>query len=383
MSERDVACAAIHAAADEYRAAAISASHAVADSPYPVDPARTANLFHDELHAVADNLDALADAAANADSAASVAAPLADALVALCEGLPYTFDSDPDTSGAVYRGSAAAFSHLAAALGGLPVDYHDLPDDSRPLITYQAAKVRADACMMAHGFDDLLAARATFDREVLDSADEALDVFDDEAFDAAYEIHGAAEAAALFVVCDLAEALAGAHSRRTNINDDEIPTVEAGRPAASGDVQQSRMVARVADFHPWIATRAEPLFADGHYQAAIVAALQTLEAEWRSLLGVDGLSLGELARMSFDRRDPTDSEPRLRIQGFGPEGSVAWRNAHDGAQHYAIGCAKRIRNLAIHHPQDAEPDATSTLETLGALSTLARWVTEASVARAG
>lgn len=59
------------------------------------------------------------------------------------------------------------------------------------------------------------------------------------------------------------------------------------------------------------------------------------------------------------------------------------RNAHDGAQQYAIGCAKRIRNLAIHHPQDSEPDATSTLETLGALSTLARWVTEASVARGG
>jgi hypothetical protein len=114
-----------------------------------------------------------------------------------------------------------------------------------------------------------------------------------------------------------------------------------------------------------------------------VAALQTLEKEWRSLLGVDGLSLGELARMSFDRRDPTVSEPRLRIRGFGPEGSVAWRNAHDGAQQYAIGCAKRIRNLAIHHPQDSEPDATSTLETLGALSTLARWVTEACVVRGG
>ena len=170
------------------------------------------------------------------------------------------------------------------------------------------------------GSTTCLPPRATFDREVLDSADEALDVFDDEAFDAAYEIHGAAEAAALFVVCDLAEALAGAHSRRTNINDDEIPTVEAGRPAASGDVQQSRMVARVADFHPWIATRAEPLFADGHYQAAIVAALQTLEAEWRSLLGVDGLSLGELARMSFDRRGPHRQRTEIADSRLRPRG---------------------------------------------------------------
>ena len=382
MSERDDACAAIYAAADEYRAAAISASHAVAESPYPADPARTANLFHEELHGVADELAALAEAVADTDSAASIAEPLADALVALSTGLPNTFDSDHDTSHAVYRASAAAFLHLAEALGSFPVDFNDLPEDSRPLITYQAAKVRADVRLIAHAFDDLLATRVTFDREVLDAPNGVFDDLDDEAFDAAYEIHSTAEAAALFVVCDLAEALAGAHYQRTNTKEDEIQTVEALHPAASSDEQQSRMAARLTDFHPWIATRAEPLFADGHYQAAIVAALLTLETEWRSLLGVDGLSLGELAKMSFDRRDPTQNEPRLRIHGFGPEGSVAWRNAHDGAQQYAIGCAKRIRSLAIHHPQDLEPDATSTLETLGALSTLARWVTEASVVRA-
>ena len=47
-----------------------------------------------------------------------------------------------------------------------------------------------------------------------------------------------------------------------------------------------------------------------------------------------------------------------------------------------MGCVKRIRNLAIHDPQGSEPDATETLEILGALSTLARWVTEAEVVRA-
>jgi hypothetical protein len=171
VPERDDASAAIQAAADEFRAAAISASHAVADSPYPVDPAGTANLFHEELRAVADNLATLADAVANADSAASVADPLSDALAALSKGLSHTFDSDSDTSRAVYRASATAFLHLAEAFGGLPVAFDDLPDDSRPLITYQAAKVRADARLMAHAFDDLLAARDTFDREVLDTAD--------------------------------------------------------------------------------------------------------------------------------------------------------------------------------------------------------------------
>lgn len=150
-------------------------------------------------------------------------------------------------------------------------------------------------------------------------------------------------------------------------------------PAATTSEQEDRTVVRLSDFHPWIAERAGPLFVDGHYRSAVVTATQFLEAEWRSLLGVEGLSLGELARMSFDRRGPARGEPRLRFRGYGSRDSLAWKNAHDGARQYALGCVKRIRNLAVHHPQDAEPEATETLEILGALSTLARWVTEARV----
>ena len=69
---------------------------------------------------------------------------------------------------------------------------------------------------------------------------------------------------------------------------------------------------RLADFHPWIAKRAAPLFTDGHHQSAIVAAAQFLETEWRSLLGVEDPSLGQLARVSFDRRGPTGQEGLAR-----------------------------------------------------------------------
>ncbi|MYA44279.1 MAG: hypothetical protein F4Z31_21325 [Gemmatimonadetes bacterium] len=158
--------------------------------------------------------------------------------------------------------------------------------------------------------------------------------------------------------------------------------VPGRHPAATTSEQEDRTVVRLSDFHPWIAERAEPLFVDGHYRSAIVTATQFLEAEWRSLLGVEGLSLSELARMSFDRRGPARDEPRLRFRGYGSRDSPAWKNAHDGARQYALGCVKRIRNLAVHHPQGAEPDATETLEILGALSTLARWVTEARVVTA-
>ena len=50
-----------------------------------------------------------------------------------------------------------------------------------------------------------------------------------------------------------------------------------------------------------------------------------------------------------------------------------------GAMEYAKGCAKRIRNLNLHHPEDTEPGPGETVETLSALSVLARWVTDAEV----
>ena len=63
MTDAVDAPAAIRRAADGFRAAAISASHAVAGSPYAVDPDGAADIFHIELEAVADAL-ASADAAA-------------------------------------------------------------------------------------------------------------------------------------------------------------------------------------------------------------------------------------------------------------------------------------------------------------------------------
>ena len=50
---------------------------------------------------------------------------------------------------------------------------------------------------------------------------------------------------------------------------------------------------------------------------------------------------------------------------------------------YARGCARRIRNLGLHHPDNREPDPGDAIETLSALSLLARWITDADVQRAG
>ena len=150
--------------------------------------------------------------------------------------------------------------------------------------------------------------------------------------------------------------------------------------AAALEDQKDRAIVRVVDLHPWVAEAAEPLFEDGHRRQAIIAAAQNLEKQWRELLGVATSTLTQLAQESFSTNTPTPEHPRLRFLAVGADpASQAWRNAHLGAMAYAKGCAMRIRNLNLHHPEGAEPGPGETVETLSALSVLARWVTEAEL----
>ena len=150
--------------------------------------------------------------------------------------------------------------------------------------------------------------------------------------------------------------------------------------AAASEDQADRTVVRVVDLHAWIAEAAEPLFEGGHYREAVLAAARNLEVQWKALLGTEWHSLSTLADESFSSSAPKPNHPRLRYPTAGTDtNSQAWRNAHVGAMEYAKGCAKRIRNLNLHHPEDAEPGPGETVETLSALSVLARWVTDAEV----
>ena len=144
--------------------------------------------------------------------------------------------------------------------------------------------------------------------------------------------------------------------------------------------QEDEMVVRVVDLHPWVAEPAERLFDGGHYRQAILAAAQNLEVCWRELLGAREGTLSDLANGSFSEQPPKPGSPRLRYPSFGSDPrSDTWRNAHVGVMEYAKGCARRIRNLGLHHPEDREPEPGDAIETLSALSLLARWITDAEV----
>jgi hypothetical protein len=110
-------------------------------------------------------------------------------------------------------------------------------------------------------------------------------------------------------------------------------------------------------------------------QAAATAVEQRLRLKLEAHQG----SAASLAGSVFSTKEPAPEQSRLRFDGFDPEGSDAWINAHEGAAAFARGCMMRIRNLYTHN---AGADELEDLEALASLSLLARWIDTSSVERA-
>jgi len=131
---------------------------------------------------------------------------------------------------------------------------------------------------------------------------------------------------------------------------------------------------RATGLHPWVWEPAAQLWDNGHRKQAIAGAAERVESETRTktqrfdLQGVSVFSEGWSEK-------PAQSGLRLRPVGFAPQ-TPDYDSALEGARLYAMGCSKRIRNLATHNPE--EPDEQYALEQLAALSVLARWIDDAS-----
>ncbi|MCZ0939261.1 MAG: hypothetical protein OXJ55_11525 [Caldilineaceae bacterium] len=140
-------------------------------------------------------------------------------------------------------------------------------------------------------------------------------------------------------------------------------------------------VLRVVDLHPWVAEPAEPLFDDGHWFSAVSAAADNLRSQWKLALKVKSTKDLDLPSV-FSPSDPKPGKPRMRFTGYDRERDEdEWKNAHEGAMHFARGCMKRIRNLYKYQTTEQTISSGLALETLATLSRLARWITDAKVVR--
>lgn len=125
--------------------------------------------------------------------------------------------------------------------------------------------------------------------------------------------------------------------------------------------------------HPWIWDVAMNLWENGHYKQAVEQAWNNLVQHTQQKTGLD--SSGKNLYSDLFKCRP-DNGPLLVFSNF-KKGTQDWTSAHQGAHHYGMGCALRIRNLTAHTTD--ELDEQKALEYLAALSVLARWVAEATV----
>jgi hypothetical protein len=127
-------------------------------------------------------------------------------------------------------------------------------------------------------------------------------------------------------------------------------------------------------FHPWIAGAVAGLWDNGHHRQAVDEATRALEIRLKALVGSHQTGT-PLVTDAFSPAPPKAGEKRLRFKRF-EEGTPAWTNAQEGAMAFARGCMMRIRNLLEH---DELWDEGEALESLAALSLLARWTESATV----
>jgi len=140
--------------------------------------------------------------------------------------------------------------------------------------------------------------------------------------------------------------------------------------------------------HAWVWSAAANLWDDGHYVAAVEAAVKKVELQARQKLQASKRRSGaDLFAQAFSLADPKPDTPRLRFQHIDrAEAQETWKSAHEGAMHLGMGCAKGIRNSLAHPTEDTseigEDEKQEALEQLAALSVLARWVDACEVDRA-
>jgi hypothetical protein len=123
--------------------------------------------------------------------------------------------------------------------------------------------------------------------------------------------------------------------------------------------------------HEWVWSAAASLWDDGYRREAIQAAATQIDIHTSAKLGRTDLSGADLMLQAWAVDQPRRSTQRLRFSGLTP-GTDSFNSAHEGAKFFGAGCMLAIRNLTTHSVD--QPDEQAALESLAALSVLARWV---------
>ncbi len=134
-----------------------------------------------------------------------------------------------------------------------------------------------------------------------------------------------------------------------------------------------------ADLHPWVWHRARSQWQSGHFTDAVKNALIQVNSEAQQKSGRTDISEHNLFKQLFSTDPPKPGAPRL--QRTDRSDAKTFTSMQEGARALAEALYKGIRN-PLNHRADQELTEQEALESLAAISILARWVEDAELVTA-
>lgn len=137
-----------------------------------------------------------------------------------------------------------------------------------------------------------------------------------------------------------------------------------------------------AGLHPWVWEAARPAWNAGNYDDAIDAAARNVNSRLRSKVSRRDIGEGDLVAQAFSAKPGDEGNPRLRLALPEDLGTRTVASIYAGISAFGRGLFQAVRNPLAHE----EPDIMAiteqeALESLAALSLLARWIDRANVHR--
>lgn len=132
---------------------------------------------------------------------------------------------------------------------------------------------------------------------------------------------------------------------------------------------------RADALHPWVWAAARTFWESNHWRAAVQTAATAVNARTQTKVSRTDIADSDLMAQVFSMDSPKPGRRRLRFPG--DRESPTWRSRQVGALNFSQGCFMGLRNPATHESDDWERQVA--LESLAALSVLARWIEECDV----
>lgn len=132
---------------------------------------------------------------------------------------------------------------------------------------------------------------------------------------------------------------------------------------------------RADQFHPWVWDAARTSWDSEHHCAAVDAAARSISAHTQAKVGRSDISDTDLMNQVFTEK-PKSGQGHLRLPGDPNDRTVQNRNR--ALRPFGEGCYADIRSLAAHE-HGSDWTEQRALESLAALSILARWIDECDV----